>query len=122
MKIKKLSEALVINCPFGGFISSRMILADDGMGFSMSSTVIPVGKEQFWHYKNHLEACYCISGKGVLRNIETDEHHLIEQGTMYVLDKNDAHTFEAIEEVTLICVFNPPLKGNEVHGKDGSYE
>ena len=39
-----------------------------------------------------------------------------------MLDKNDAHYFEAFEEVTLICVFNPPLTGKEVHQEDGSYE
>ena len=122
MKIKKLNEALVVPCPLGGFISNRMLLENDGMGFSISNTVIPVGEKQHWHYKNHLEACYCISGEGVLVDLETEEHHLIEPGVMYVLDKNDDHTFEALQEVTLLCVFNPPLKGTEIHGKDGSYE
>lgn len=122
MKIKKLENALVVNCPFGGFISNRMLLESDGMGFSISNTVIPVGKEQHWHYKNHLEACYCVEGEGVLHNMETGEYHSVKPGVMYVLDKNDNHTFEALEEVTLICVFNPPLKGNETHREDGSYE
>lgn len=40
---------------------------------------------------------------------------------MYALDKHDPHLFEAYEEVILICIFNPPLKGGEVHDKNGNY-
>jgi L-ectoine synthase len=40
---------------------------------------------------------------------------------MYALDKHDKHFFKALEPVVLICVFNPPLAGNEVHQADGSY-
>lgn len=122
MKIKKLENALVVNCPFGGFISRRLLLESDNMGFSITNTVIPVsGRAEHWHYKQHLEACYCIAGRGILRDLATDMEHLITPGTMYALDKHDNHTFEALEEVTLICVFNPPLRGGETHGEDGSY-
>jgi L-ectoine synthase len=41
---------------------------------------------------------------------------------MYVLDKNDRHTFQAIEETVLISIFNPPVTGAEVHDQDGSYQ
>ena len=39
----------------------------------------------------------------------------------YVVDKHDAHYFTAMEETTLICVFNPPLVGKEIHDESGSY-
>jgi hypothetical protein len=91
------------------------------MGYGMTKTVIPVNGPQHWHYKNHLESCYCVSGKGILTNLRTKEYYAIEPDTTYVLDKHDDHTFEALEETTLICVFNPPLTGKEVHQKDGSY-
>lgn len=112
-----------VHCPHGGFFSLRMLLEVDGMGYTVTRTTVPKNKPQFWHYKNHKESCYCISGVGRLTDLKTGEEHLIESDTMYVLDKNDAHTFEALsEQVVLICVFNPPLKGREVHQKDGSYE
>jgi ParB-like chromosome segregation protein Spo0J len=38
-----------------------------------------------------------------------------------VLDKNDPHWFEAHQQTVLICVFNPPLSGQETHQEDGSY-
>jgi len=121
VKISELSAERIVDCPKGGFTSNRILLESDGMGFGMTKTVIPVNGKQFWHYKNHLESCYCVSGKGILTNAETGEEFTIEPDVTYVLDKNDPHYFEAIEEVVLICAFNPPLKGDEVHGEDGSY-
>ena len=110
-----------VKCPKGGFISNRLLLESDNMGYTMTKTVIPPNGKQFWHYKNHLESCYCIAGKGILTNKKTGEEFEIVPDVVYVLDHNDPHYFEAIEEVVLICVFNPPLKGAEVHSDDGSY-
>lgn len=117
----ELPEERIVNCPKGGFISHRMLLESDNMGYSVTRTVVPKKGQQFWHYKNHLETCYCVSGFGILVNRETKEVYYISPGIAYVLDKNDAHTFDAMEETTLICIFNPPLKGAEVHKEDGSY-
>jgi quercetin dioxygenase-like cupin family protein len=125
MKIVKISEIKgterEVKCPKGSFTSNRILLESDGMGFSMTKTVIPAGERHFWHYKNHLESCYCVSGVGELTNKTTGEKFKIEADTTYILDKNDPHYFQAFEEVTLICAFNPPLKNGEVHGDDGSY-
>ena len=45
----------------------------------------------------------------------------IDKDVMYALNKHDNHLFRATEECVLICVFNPPLTGNEVHKEDNSY-
>jgi len=125
MKIVKISDIKgterEVHCPKGGFVSNRILLEQDGMGYGMTKTVIPPNGPQHWHYKNHLESCYCVSGRGILTNLATGEKHNIEPDTTYVLDKHDDHTFEALETVTLICAFNPPLTGREVHQADGSY-
>jgi len=121
ISISELDESRVVDCPKGGFVSNRILLESDGMGFGMHKTVIPVNGRQFWHYKNHMESCYCVSGKGILTNADTGEEFVIEPDFTYVLDNNDPHYFEALEEVVLICAFNPPLKNGEVHGEDGSY-
>ena len=110
-----------VYCPNKGFISNRIILKKDNMGFGLNHTFIPKGKPQNWHYKNHLEACYCVSGKGILIDCLTDEKYNIEQGVTYILDKNDNHIFKALEDTVLICVFNPPLIGSETHNDEGSY-
>jgi L-ectoine synthase len=109
-------------CPKGGFASYRYLLKSDGMGFGLHKTIIPEGPPQRWHYKHHKEACYCVSGFGILTNERTGERHSIKADTCYVLDDNDPHTFQAIHgEVVLVSVFNPPCVGKEVHAEDGSY-
>jgi mannose-6-phosphate isomerase-like protein (cupin superfamily) len=124
MKVVKVSELPAERCVEfapGGFMSYRVLLKSDGMGYSMSKTVIPPKGKQFWHYKNHVESCYCVAGRGQVTNQITGEVHEILPDTMYALNNHDPHFFEAFEEVTLICVFNPPLTGNETHQADGSY-
>lgn len=106
---------------FHAGVSNRILLASDGMGFTLTKTVIQPGVRAFQHYKNHHEACYCVSGKALLENATTGEYWSIYPGMCYVLDEHDPHYFEALEETVLICVFNPPLVGREVHGPDGSY-
>lgn len=118
---KLLNTDRQVDCPNGGFTSFRMLLEEDGMGFTMTKTVIQPNGPQHWHYKEHLEACYCIEGTGAITNIESGEEFRIAPGILYVLDKYDDHTFEAITPVVLLCVFNPPLKGREVHDAEGSY-
>lgn len=110
-----------VDCPKGGFKSLRILLESDGMGYTLTRTHIPKGPAQVWHYKNHLETCYCVQGRGILRSLDTGMEFNVYPGSAYVLDKHDRHSFEAQEDVTLICVFNPPLKGREVHKEDGSY-
>lgn len=107
---------------FDGGNSQRFILEKDNMGFAMMKTNVKKGGPYHWHYPNHLEACYCISGMGILRNLETGKRHTIGPETIYMLDKNDDHTFEAISDVVLISVFNPALTGKETHDKNGCYE
>jgi len=104
-----------------GFKSLRILLEKDNMGFGLHKTEIEKGGPYHWHYKHHLEACYCVSGWGVLKNLETDEEFTIDAGVTYILDNHDNHTFTAMTKVTLISVFNPPVTGKEIHLKDGSY-
>jgi L-ectoine synthase len=111
-----------VRCPNGGFRSKRALIESDKMGFSLHQTIIPAGKPQHWHYKYHLEACYCISGYGLLTNCETMKQYEIKPDMVYVLDNHDDHFFQAIEDVVLISVFNPPVVGDEVHDVDGSYQ
>ncbi len=104
-----------------GFTSMRILLEKDRMGFSLHKTIIPKGDVEHWHYKHHLEACYCVYGFGILTDLETGEEFEIRADTTYVLDNHDNHTFQALDDTVLISVFNPPVVGDEVHLEDGSY-
>ena len=122
MKIVSVCNSKSVRPEDNSFTSFRMLTEKDGMGFGVCKTVIPKGGPHHWHYKKHLEACYCISGHGILKSLDTGDQYEITPDTMYVLDSHDDHVFTAFTDVILISIFNPPLKGNEVHGKDGSYE
>lgn len=105
----------------GNWTSRRMLLASDRMGFSFHETLIYENTETLIWYKNHLEAVYCIEGKGEIETTDDGKVYKIEPGVMYALDKNDRHLLRASETMRLICVFNPPLSGREMHDKDGVY-
>lgn len=101
--------------------SVRMLLAEDGMGFSFHITFLDAGSEHTFHYKNHFESVYCMKGKGRITDLATGETHEIFPGVMYALNEHDKHTLVADEELVMACCFNPPVTGTEVHREDGSY-
>ncbi|MCF4099180.1 ectoine synthase [Maritalea mediterranea] len=104
-----------------GWDSTRLLLADDNMGFSFHVTRIKAGTSHVFHYKHHLEAVFCIEGEGQIKDLATGEVHEIKPGVIYALDKNDKHELSAKSQITFACTFNPPVTGNEVHREDGSY-
>ncbi len=104
-----------------GWTSRRLLLAHEGMGFSLHETIINAGAELTMHYKHHLEAVLCIAGEGMLTNLETGEEHIIRPGVMYALSGHERHILRAESEIRTVCVFNPPLTGRETHRKDGAY-
>ncbi|MFU8863570.1 MAG: ectoine synthase [Rhodobacterales bacterium] len=101
--------------------SVRLLLAGDGMGFSFHITTIEAGSKHTFHYKNHFESVYCISGEGTIEEMDNGKVHEIKPGVMYALNLNDKHTLRAKSELVLACCFNPPVTGDEVHQPDGSY-
>ncbi|MEQ8719219.1 MAG: ectoine synthase [Acidimicrobiales bacterium] len=105
----------------GTWRSRRLLLADDDMGFSVHDTVLAAGTTTEMHYRHHLEAVYCIEGRAELTDHATGETRLIEPGMLYALDANDHHTVKAIEDFRVVCVFNPPVTGHEVHDDRGGY-
>lgn len=101
--------------------SHRLLLQEDGMGFSMHETILHAGTTTKMWYRNHVEAVYCVEGEGEIHDLEKDEVHAISPGTLYALDKHDRHVLTAKTRFRMICVFNPPLFGPETHDQDGAY-
>ena len=101
--------------------STRLLLADDKMGFSFHVTTIYAGTETPIWYKNHLEAVFCMEGEGEVETCADGKVHPIRPGSIYILDKHDKHLLRASKDLKLACVFNPPLNGREVHDADGAY-
>ncbi|REJ76938.1 MAG: ectoine synthase [Acidobacteria bacterium] len=101
--------------------SRRLLLADEKMGFSLHDTVLYAGTSTRMWYRNHLEAVYCIEGEGELENLDDGKKHPIAPGTVYALDAHDRHILHAHSQLRMVCVFNPPLTGLEVHDESGAY-
>ncbi len=101
--------------------SRRLILSGDKVGFSLHDTLIRAGSETEIWYKHHIEAVYCIEGEGEIETVTDGKIYPIRPGTLYVLDGHENHFLRGKTTMRMICVFNPPCTGKEVHGKDGSY-
>jgi L-ectoine synthase len=101
--------------------STRLLLKDDRMGFSFHITTIYAGTETPMCYRNHLESVYCIAGEGEVETVADGKRYPIRPGTIYILDQHDEHILRAKTELTMACVFNPPLNGKEVHDETGAY-
>ncbi|WP_338416704.1 ectoine synthase [uncultured Sphaerotilus sp.] len=106
-----------------GWTSRRLLYKQDGMGYSVNDTIIKPGAELEMQYRNHLETVYCIEGEGEITDLATGETHGIRPGTLYALNLHDHHVLRANRGVAMrmVCVFNPPLTGREVHDSTGAY-
>jgi L-ectoine synthase len=114
MLIRHLDQVKTVE--WGNGLSRRFLLETDGMGYSLTDTIVRKGTRSLLEYKRHLEACYCIAGKGVVEDAE-GRTFLIEPGVMYALDRHDPHYLIASldEDLRLVCVFSPALVGDERH-------
>jgi L-ectoine synthase len=123
MIIRSLSDVLGTERDVAGegWRSRRLLLRDDGMGFSLHDTVVEAGAELNMEYRHHLEACYCLEGEAVVEDLSTGTRHRIVAGTLYALNQHDRHVVRVSETLRLVCVFNPPLTGAETHDASGSF-
>jgi L-ectoine synthase len=101
--------------------SRRLLLARDGLNFSLHDTVIEPGTQTVMWYRHHVEAVYCIEGEGEVETLDDGRIHAIRPGIVYALDRHDRHHLRAKTRLRLVCVFNPPLTGREVHDENGVY-
>lgn len=105
----------------GTWRSKRIVLADDRVGFSFHETTIPAGTHNEFHYANHIEAVWLVEGKGKLVDLDNDKEYPLGPGSMYLLDGNEKHQVICEEQMRMLCVFNPPVTGREVHDENGVY-
>ena len=91
------------------------------MGYSVHETTIFAGTETHIWYQNHLESVFCIQGEGEVETIPDGKIYPIKPGVLYALNEHDNHFLRAKTELKMICVFNPPLTGREVHDETGVY-
>ena len=93
--------------------SRRLLVAEDGTPYSFHITVLDSGARLSFEYARHRETVYCIEGKGTISDLATGETVSLEPGGLYSAGIGDPHEIVALSEMTLACVFTPPLEGTE---------
>ncbi|TDC43478.1 ectoine synthase [Micromonospora sp. KC213] len=119
MIVRSLDNVLTVD--WGNGVSRRFLLQSDGLGYTVTDTIVLAGTKSLLEYRNHLEACYCIEGAGEVVSMDGTSHR-ITPGTIYALDKHDAHYLIADPDtdLRLVCVFSPALRGDETHSLDAA--
>lgn len=105
----------------GTWRSKRIILADDKVGFSFHETTIESNSVNEYRYEHHVEAVWVIEGTGTLTDLETGVEYPLAPGTMYLLNGHERHRVTRDQQLRMLCVFNPPVTGQEVHDETGAY-
>ncbi len=100
--------------------SLRLLHQEDGMGVTLTDSILDAGFQMDLWQKNHVEACYCLEGRGTVEELETGTVHEIGPGTLYAMDNHDRHRIRATTRMRIVCTFYPALTGDEVHDADGS--
>jgi L-ectoine synthase len=98
-----------------------MLTRADGMGFTLTQTVIEEGMEVELRYRHHLEACLCVEGELEVEDLATGKRYTVGPGTIYALDRHDHHVVRSKAPTRLVCVFTPALAGDETHDASGGY-
>jgi L-ectoine synthase len=101
--------------------SKRIVLAGDGVGFSFHETTIAANSVSEFHYRHHVEAVWVVDGFGTLTDLDAGAEYPLTPGTMYLLDGHERHSVRCDVELRMMCVFNPPVTGGEVHDETGTY-
>ena len=100
--------------------SMRLLHKEDGMGVTLTDSILEAGFEMVLWQKNHFEACYCLEGTGTVEELETGIIHEIRPGALYAMNNHDRHRIRVTERMRLVCTFFPALTGEETHDADGS--
>jgi L-ectoine synthase len=101
--------------------SRRILLARDGVGFSLHETVLQPGTVNDFWYAHHVEAVLVIEGEGELHDQVSGTTHRLGPGSTYVLDGHERHQLRPRTLMRTVCVFTPPVTGREVHDENGTY-
>lgn len=101
--------------------SVRLVLAREGVGFSMHETTLDAGSVNDFWYANHIEGVFVVEGEGELLDKETGITYQLGPGSLYLLNGHEHHQLRPKTTMRTVCVFNPPVTGREVHDERGVY-
>lgn len=100
---------------------AHIIVNADQVGFSYSDVRLRPGHRSEHRHKHHVMASLVLEGALAVTDRGTGQAHRLGPGGLYFSTPGEAHEIQALDEVHMISVFNPPLIGNETLDGDGGY-
>jgi L-ectoine synthase len=96
-----------------GWRSRRLVLAGDGIGYSVHETTLEAGIELHFEYRHHRETVYCVEGEGSVEDVASGRRATLRPGSMYSAGVGEPHVVHTDTQVKVLCVFTPALTGTE---------
>lgn len=102
---------------WGNGQSRRLLVRSDGFGFALCQTLGNPDTDSPLQYRNHFESCYYVRGTG--EYVWDGGRHPIDTngagGTVFVMNRNDAHRMVVRDAAVCLSVFSPAIEGHEAH-------
>ena len=96
-----------------GWKSRRLILGDEGVGYSLHETTLEPGVELRFEYRNHRETVFCVECEGSVEDVGSGRRVPLRPGSMYSAGVDEPHVVRTETLVKVLCVFTPALNGTE---------
>jgi L-ectoine synthase len=97
-----------------GWKSRRVVLAGEGPDYSVHETTLDAGVRLSFEYQHHRETVYCVAGEGTIEDAHAGRVVRLAAGGLYSAGIGEDHVITADTELKLVCIFSPPLTGDEV--------
>jgi L-ectoine synthase len=96
-----------------GWKSRRVVLAGEGPDYSVHETTLDAGVTLRFEYQHHRETVYCIAGEGTIEDLGAGRVVRLGPGGLYSAGIGEDHIITTDTEMKLVCIFSPPLAGDE---------
>jgi L-ectoine synthase len=90
-----------------GWRSRRLLLADDGIGYSLHETTLDAGIELRFEYRNHRETVYCLEGEGSVEDVASGRRTVLRPGSMYSAGIGEPHVVRTDTQMR-VSASSPP--------------
>ncbi|WP_051242691.1 ectoine synthase [Stappia stellulata] len=106
---------------WGNGQSRRLLVRGDGYGFALCQTLGNPETDSPLQYRHHFESCYYVAGSG--EYVWEQGRHPIDTngagGTVFIMNRNDAHRMVVRDSSICLSIFTPPIEGTESHDFSG---
>jgi len=98
---------------WSGWKSRRLVLAGEGADYSVHETTLDEGLSLRFRYQEHRETVYCVEGEGTIEDVSTGRIVDLGPGSLCSAGIGEEHVITCHTQMKVLCVFTPPLRGDE---------